>query len=119
MVEIVPATQELADAYYRRVPHTFRGWAAVEDGRPLGFAGLYREGAHLVAFSDYAPEFRERPGHRKVMARGVRLVEKMMDEARRPVFAEANGHERTAPGLLRRLGFAPVHDNVLVRMPNA
>lgn len=115
MIEIVPATKELAEAYYRTIPSTFRGYCAVEDGKPLGFAGIHRDGAHLVAFLDAGPELR---AHKRTMVEGRRLIRKMLDDARRPVFATMDEQEPGAPKLLKRMGFMPVHDNVVVRMPS-
>lgn len=115
MVEIVPATQELVAAYLGRPsPHTFKGYAAVRDGQPIGLAGIYREGSHLVAFSEVSGELKD---HKRAMVEGRRLVRQMMAEVHRPVFAEVNAQEPGAPKLLARLGFVPLHDNVLVRMP--
>ena len=33
------------------------------------------------------------------------------------VFAQVDEREPTAPALLKRMGFMPVHDNVVMRMP--
>ena len=68
---IVHATKELAEAYYRRIPSTFRGYAAVQAGLPIGFVGIYREGAHLVAFFDAASELR---ADKRTCVEGRRLL---------------------------------------------
>lgn len=115
MIEIVPATNELVQAYYGKpAPWTLQGYVALENGKPIGLAGLYREGPHLVAFSDIRDEMRI---HKWQMLEGVRLVKRMMRRVNRPVFAKINPREESAPGLLARLGFRPLHDDVLVRMP--
>lgn len=115
MIEIVPANEELVRAYYgKEPPWTFRGYAAVSEGKPVGLAGVYREGAHLVAFLDAGPTLRE---SKRKMVEGRRLLRKLMDDARRPVFAKMNAREPTAPALLRRAGFIPLHGDILVRMP--
>jgi len=117
MIAIVPATPDLARAYYgKEPPWTFQGYAAVMDGKPVGLAGVYREGVHLVAFFDAAPALR---ASKRVAVQGRRLLRKLMDDARRPVFAKMNAREPTAPALLRRAGFVPLHDDILVRIPNA
>lgn len=115
MIEIVPATLELARAYYgAEPPFTFMGWVAVKNGRPLGLAGLYREGGLLNAFCDFSDEMRQHKGH---MLEGTKRVARMLRATTRPVFAKCNPLEPAAPALLKRLGFVPLADNLLVRMP--
>lgn len=103
--EIVQATPELIGAYYgKKPPHSLRGYVALLDGRPVGVAGIYYEDNRPVAFSDMLPELR---AYRRVLVRGVRLVEQMMDRTALPVSAVINEGEPTAPDLLKRLGFVP------------
>ncbi|MBU6407975.1 MAG: hypothetical protein KGS44_12735 [Alphaproteobacteria bacterium] len=117
MISIVPATPDLVRSYYgKEAPWTFRGYVALDGDKPVGLAGVYREGVHLIAFFDAGPTLR---ASKRVAVEGRRLLRKLMDEAGRPVFAKMNASEPTAPALLRRAGFVPLKDDILVRMPNA
>lgn len=103
MTEIVPATPQLAEAFYGRpAPHSFRGWAAVRDGRPMGIAGIYIADGELVVFSDFAEGL-----DRRTMVRGVHIIRQMLDEVRAPVVALQDPGSPSSPALLARLGFRP------------
>lgn len=115
MIEIAPATSDLVRAYLGKdSPRTFQGYAALKDGKPVGLSGIYREGPHLFAFLNLDPEAR---AERRDLVKGRRLLSDLLDQAGRPVFARMNADEPTAPKLLERMGFIPLHDDILVRMP--
>jgi hypothetical protein len=98
---IVPATPALVEAWYGKpAPWTLRGFAAVQDGRPLGLAGVYWIGGTPVGFSEWQPDL-----DRKTIARAVRLVMGLIDGLGVPVFATAKSEQSAR--LLARLGFLP------------
>lgn len=108
MVEFVPATAELATAFYGKpAPFSFRGWVCMVDGEPAGVCGIYKEGIHNVAFSDIAPGHR---GRRRDIVRGIRLMREVIEASPVPVFAKPNPEFPTARPLLERLGFVPAGD---------
>lgn len=85
-------------------PARFRGFVAVMDGAVVGIGGVYYHGGVMVAFSDLKPEIRK---HKKIIAKGCRLLCKFFEELNMPVYALANENEPTAPYLLAKLGFKP------------
>lgn len=85
-------------------PARFRGFVAVLNGAVVGIGGVYYHGGAMVAFSDLKPEIRK---HKKIIAKGCRILCKFFEELNMPVYALANAHEPTAPRLLAKLGFRP------------
>ena len=101
--DIVPATQELAEAYWNgQPPFSFRGFAAVIEGEPVGFAGVFRAYGKMWAFSGMKPPLRP---YRKARVKAVRKLVSLLDSMPCPVYATADPEEETAPNLLARLGF--------------
>ena len=101
--EIVPATQQLAEAYFGgQPPYSFRGFAAVLDGQPVGLAGVFRAYGKMWAFSGVKPPLRP---YRKARVKGLKKLVSLLDSMPCPVYATADPEEETAPNLLARLGF--------------
>ncbi len=99
-VTFVPATPELTRAYYGvPPPYSFKGYVALLDGKPIGIGGVFFHG-HPVAFSEMKDEMRPRL---KDKARAVRVLERLIESYRCPVFAVAV--EPTSVPLLTKLGF--------------
>jgi hypothetical protein len=109
-VEFVPATHELVAAWYGRpAPFSLRGYAGVaEDGRVMGLCGIYSVGPDPVAFSEWRPEVDKR-----TLARGVRLIERMLKAFPIPVYAVPSDKQPTSVALLKRLGFVETGDQAL------
>lgn len=100
-VTFAHATAEAAQAYYGGTPpFSFRGYVALLEDRPIGIGGVYYIGPTPYAFSEMTDEMRPRL---KDKARAVRVLEKLLDTYKTPVFAVAT--EPTSDGLLRKLGF--------------
>lgn len=116
MIEFVPASSALAQAFYGKPwPFSFRGWVCLIEGEPAGICGLYNHDGHPVAFSDIGERFRNR---RKAIVRGIHLVRDMIEASPIPVYAKANPDAPTAPAVLAKLGFRPTgHDDLMVRLP--
>lgn len=119
-VEFRVATLADAQAFFGTYPPArFRGFVAVMDSTVVGIGGVYYHGGRMVAFSDLKPEIRK---HKKVIAKGCRILCKFFEELNMPVYALANENEPTAPYLLAKLGFKPTGQvtplgEYLVRIP--
>jgi len=96
--------QDAYDFYGANPPFSFKGVAAIKDGMVVGVGGIYREGPYLIAFTDMKDEMRE---SKKDVAKGCRMIHKLIIEESRPVYAIANNDEPTAEALLVKLGFVP------------
>lgn len=100
-----PATAQDAYDFYGEKPiFSFKGVVAVKDNEVVGIGGIYREGGHLVAFTDMKDEMRE---SKKDVALGCRMIHNLIVKEKRPVYAVANRDEPTAAALLIKLGFVP------------
>lgn len=96
----VEATPELVREYYGGPPpYSFKGYVALLDGKPVGVGGVFFNGAP-VAFSEMKDEMRPRT---KDKARAVRVLQRLIETYRSPVFAVAA--EPTSVPLLTKLGF--------------
>lgn len=101
----LPATQELAESYWRGYPpFSFRGYVAVLGEKVVGVGGVYRMAGRLWVFSAYKPEMAP---FRKARARAVRLLLQLVDTYPEPVYAVRDENEPTAATLLPKLGFVP------------
>jgi hypothetical protein len=104
-IVIRPATDKDARSYNGKRPlYSFRGFVAEKDGEVLGMCGIYFQAGVPIAFSDLRPELR---AHKKILAKGCRIVQRLIEELGRPVYAVACDKEPTAPYLLAKLGFRP------------
>jgi len=101
--EFRDATAADAREFYGQEPtNTFRGIAAIVDGKVIGIGGLFYDNNRVIAFSDMKPEMRQR---RKDMARACRMIVGMAKKTKRNVYAVAQEDEPTAAALLKKLGF--------------
>ena len=96
--------QDAYDFYGGTPPFSFKGVAAIKDGKVVGLGGIYREGNYLVAFTDMKDEMRE---SKKDVAKGCRMIHNLIIKEKRAVYAVANNDEPTAAALLVKLGFVP------------
>lgn len=117
-VNIRPATAEDARTFYGGAPKmSFRGFVAELDGELVGLGGVYYQNGVPIAFTEIRPAMRP---YRKAIAKGCRMIVKLLDDLRGPVYAVACSTEPTAPYLLAKLGFKPTglfgpHGETLVR----
>jgi hypothetical protein len=103
-IVIRPATEQDAIDYWGCTPKSsFTGYVADLDGRIIGIGGVFYDGGVPVAFSEMKPEMRL---HRKSVARGVRVLEKLFNR-HGMVFSFVNQDEPTALNLQTKLGFVP------------
>jgi hypothetical protein len=102
MVEIRPATQKDAEAFYGKKPiKSMRAYVAVLDGEPIGIGGVFRDSDAFVAFSEMKPEMRKYP---KDIVRGYRMIFDIIKKYN-VVYAIANKQENNARKLITKLGF--------------
>lgn len=103
-LEILPATPELVREFAGKAPpYTFRGHAGLLDGKVVGLGGIfYRDGLPVV-FAEFTPGLARR--HR---AQAFRFLEEQFDLWKGRLFAICDSEFDSAPGLLQRLGFAPM-----------
>lgn len=108
--EFLPATRDLAEAYYGKPPpFTFRGHVAVLDGRPVGIAGIFQYGDVPVVFSEMKEEMLPLTRDK---ARGIALVRGMLKDRKGPTWAVADPAYATATRLLGKLGFVPTGQEI-------
>lgn len=105
-IEFRRATAQDAEEFYGRPPlASFRGYAAVEDGKVIGVGGVYYdEFRRPVVFSEMKPEMEK---HTKAKAKAVRMLVKFAEEKHRILFAVADARYPTSGYLLAKLGFKP------------
>lgn len=113
-------TQELAERYFEgQPPYSFRGFAAVIGGEPVGIAGVFRAYGRMWAFSGMKEDLRP---YRKARVKAVRKLVSLLDSMPCPVYATADPNEPTAEKLLSHLGFVGTDERhegneILVRRP--
>ena len=107
---IEPATMEYAKEFYGdQYTKSFKGYAALLDGKVVGIGGISFEGKARALFSDMKKEMR--PFKRDIV-KGVRILGEMVKNARYPIFAVADNKEPASEKLLTKLGFVPNGDVV-------
>lgn len=100
-----PATREDAARFYKGIPQlSFRGWVAEQGGKIVAIGGVSYEGGRPVAFSEITDAFRN---SKKDVAKGCRILMRMIDTIRGPVYAVAQPGESTSAYLLIKLGWRP------------
>lgn len=106
-VNIVPATAELAEAWYGGPPpFTMRGCVALEGDRPVAIFGVYWIEGMPFAFSEWVPELGVR-----ARARCFREGEKVLRSVPGTLYAVP--HPGQAPTLVARLGFVETGEEAL------
>ena len=99
-IEIIPATQELVNAYYGGPPPmTVKAIVAVRDGRVIAIAGIHRMGLAYGVFSEMTDEFM---ANKRNIVRGLRELKKITDGLRMTVYAKAEDPNNTI--LIDRIG---------------
>ncbi len=108
---IRPATRaDLEQFYDGHVPVSMRAHVLELDGRVLGIGGLYDDNGYVIAFSVMRDELR---AHRRWIAKGVRYLQRVIEQEPGKVLALASPVEKTSRGLLAKMGFEYVRDTEL------
>lgn len=108
-IELRLATPALLERFYGQTPkRTSRAIVAVEGERVLGVAGVYQDGARMVAFTEMSDEIR---ANKRLIVRGYRMLKPLL-EAGLPIYALADRCVEGSEVLLRHFGFERVCDEV-------
>jgi hypothetical protein len=98
-----PATMAHAREFYGdQYTKSFKGYAALLDGKVVGIAGISFEDETMVLFSDMKKEMR--PFKRDIV-RAIWVLGDMVENARYPIVAVVDKKEPAAEKILTKLGF--------------
>lgn len=97
-----PATRGDLARFYGCVPASMKAIVAEHEGVIVGVAGLRYCGDKLLAFSELRESMRS---HKKAILRAGRMLCRLMQDAKAPIYAVASKNEKNAAGFLRHLGF--------------
>lgn len=98
------ATAQDAEGFYGKTPdRSFRGYAAVKDGRVVGVGGVYYDDFRRpIAFSESNDGM---DGEKRAKVKATRLLIEFVESLYPRVFAIADPRYDTSGPLLKRLGF--------------
>lgn len=106
-MDVTKGNTQLLKEYYGDIPSTIiRSLVAVENGKPLGVAGIKRQNEYMVMFSDFSDELREHKEFKKTMVKGYRELMKM--KPKMPVFSSADPGIEGSQEFLTHIGFKQV-----------
>lgn len=109
-IDVIPATPALLSRFYGRIPtKTSQAVVAVEGDRVLGVAGIYRDGARMVAFTELSDEVR---ANRRLIVRGYRALLPLIKAAGMPVLAICDPLIEGSERLLLHYDFEPLSHGV-------
>lgn len=114
-IELVPATAELLRAYYgeREIPTTY-AFVGVENGVPVGVAGLVRlPGGRAFLYSDSPRDLHKE--HAKIVMKVTRLLLALADKRGWNVVAEAEEGTEAAQRFLEHFDFHKTTDGEWLR----
>lgn len=111
----VPLTEEIIREFYGVAPpRTVKGYALMENGKPLVVMGIRWDPGYWALFSDSKPESRGRKGlspKRQVLRGAAKMIE-LLRETKGPVLALADDCIQGSDAFLKRLGFKQVEGRV-------
>lgn len=103
-MDVIEGNSALLTTYYGHPPkQTMRALVAVEDGRPIGVAGIKIEGGKSVLFSDFSDELREHSGFKRAIIKGYRRLLQLFPDT--TIYSKADPDIEGACDLLAHLGF--------------
>ena len=105
-MNLVPATKDMVLALYDDIPKSFRGVAAVEDGKVYGIAGIVNQENCQFVFFKSTEELRKHP---RIILKGWKQILKMATGTLR---CECDKNLESAHRFLTHLGFAPITKEV-------
>lgn len=109
MISIEPATPALLERFYGHAPkRTSQAIVAIDVDRVIGVAGLYRDGAHMVAFT----ELTAIRADKRALVRGYRALLPMLKAAGMPVYALCDAAVKGSEILLLHYKFRPIGQGV-------
>lgn len=113
-----PATRADIERWYPDASCSFRAWVCEVEAEPAGIIGVSLARPAATLFSTFDPPLQ--PWLRSMtVLRLIKQAQAACRESRLPVFALVDpdeGHEKTAPAMLARLGFEQVgeHENCAI-----
>lgn len=106
MSRFEPLTAATIEAFCGRAPaRSVRGYAYVEDGKPLALFGLERYQDGWLAFLNRHPEAPKGIRARRLIVQGLRQITATMRETKAPIYADPDNRIAGACELLLRMGF--------------
>ncbi len=81
---------------------SFKGYVALLGKKVVGIAGLSFENEKMMLFSDMKEEMRP---YKRDIVKAVRMLGKMVNEAKYPIVAVVNNKESLSEKILTKLGF--------------
>ena len=106
--KIVPATPEIMRQFYGQA-RTCRAYAAIRGDEVLGIAGIRIENHVAILFSDMKDSERH---NKRLIVKGVRIMQAMIRECFYPVYAEAEKTIRGSDTTLKHMGFENLKENI-------
>ncbi len=101
------AANDIDQFYGERPGPTMKAIAIKRGEQPVAIIGMFMDGQRMRAFSEYVPEFEPRLKSMTVL-RAIKAAQRMFNESPRPVIAVKGSDS----GILERVGFVPVTDEV-------
>lgn len=112
MVEIVPATEQMIEAFGEEpIGKTVYAIAAIDGERTLGVAGFYLSSAGAIVFSKVSDELKRRP---RQILKAAKMLLGMIRSKGLVAYAERDLNVPTAQTFLEHLGFKQVSEEVFV-----
>lgn len=103
-ITIEPATKARAKEFYgEQCAKSFKGYAALLNGKVVGIGGLSFENETMMLFSDIKEELRP---FKEDIWKAIGLLGELVKKANYPVIAVASNKEKASERLLIKLGFA-------------
>lgn len=108
---VIDGTPELLEEFYGERPRkSMSSVVVVDNGKPVGVAGLSLQNNMMVLFSDMSDEFRQSKGYKRALVVGARKLMKRFPKM--PVHAKASPGIEGSEELLKHLGFTHIRGDI-------
>jgi hypothetical protein len=121
MMSFQPLTPALLEQYLGPQTFTMRGWALMDEDKPVGVIGLYRQHGRYALFSDVREEVWPNPpplATRRLIAQGIRRLRGIMAEHQN-VYAYADEMKPGSDSLLEHMGFQQFRNRIYKWQPSS
>ena len=109
---VTNGTKELIDMYYGEPQmDTIRSIVVLDEGRPVGIAGLKLNGTSMLAFTEISDELRNHKSFKRIMVKAYRKWLEILPDTL-PIFAICNPKIEGADKLLKHAGFEYFGDDL-------
>lgn len=117
-MNIVPLTPDILYQFFGdEPPKTARGFAIMDEDKPLIAFGLTRVNNSMVLISEVMPNVRENWhtfAKKKMLVQAIITIRKMIATSKIPVYTVADEKYEGAALLIRHIGFEPLKEGVYV-----